>query len=404
MSPYKPPIPRLRFLYIGLFAVCFLGEAVLSPLLAQTTQTPTATPVEAPAKAFWGSIDLGAQYVSWDSNALPGGSEFLVPLTLSVIPWKDARIYGQTQFASGNYMGAESGTGTDNLTNLTDSVIGLETGFESFNLPSLLNVGINLPTGDPAWETKQTGSVIPTEFIDSDYRGRGFGLSFLYGVSLQAGSEQYGVAVGYLYSGAFNPSYGEGVPAVQLKLGDSTFLSVNRVADHGNGESDIIRLSAFYFLPTQLDGSNLLEMGPNLNASFAWKNPKAFSFEAGGQYFLPTQNAVPGTSQLATEPNNSLAPRFYFYPSYAFGDFLVSARAKYVLANGYPSSDFVNYDGGGWLLGLEPTLRLKLDSSSSLRVSAGYDYVVWDNVNTSVGQVNIDYSHWTFSTHYEVNL
>ncbi len=407
MNPFHPITLRLSFLYVGFLGLFFLGGAPLAPLCAQTTPIPSLTPEATPAKPAWGSVDLGAQYVGWDSNAVPGGSEYLVPLTLSVFPWKDARIYGQTEFASGNYTGAESGYGTDNLSNLTDSVIGFETGFQSFSLPSLVNIGINLPTGDPTWETKQTGSIIPTEFIDSDYRGRGFGLSFLYGLSFQSGSEQYGIAAGYLYSGAFNPSYGEGVPAENLKLGDSTFLSVNHVSDLGEGQSNIIRLSAFYFLPTQLNNSNLLQMGPNVNASFAWNNPKALSFEAGGQYFLPTQNVNPSTGELSLEPNNSLAPRFYFYPSYAIGDLTIAARAKYVLANGYPTTDLVNYDGGGWVLGLGPTLKLKLDSSSSLRISAGYDYVVWSNVPTniaSLGRVNLDYDHWTFGTHYEVSL
>jgi hypothetical protein len=326
-----------------------------------------------------------------------------VPLTLSVVPWKDARFYGQTQFADGNYTDSVSGTETFNLSSLTDTVVGLEAGFDSFSLPSIVNIGVNLPTGDPSWEFKQSGSIIPTEFIDSDYRGRGFGLSFLYGLSLKAGAEQYGVAAGYLYSGAFNPDYGLWTGNIPLKLGDSTFLSLNRVVDHGDGQSDILRLSAFYFLPTQAEGTDLLQMGPNVNASFAWNNPQAFSFEVGGQYFLPAQNEANGV--LVTEPDTSLAPRLYLYPSYAFGDFNLLGRVKYILANGYPQSNQL-YDGGGYLFGLQPSVKFKLDASSALCFSAGFDYVLWQNggYDVSGNRVDLAYAHWTFGTHYEVNL
>jgi hypothetical protein len=372
--------------------------------LAQTESS------QAKAPASWGSLDIGVQGAGWQSNSSSAdpddGWEVLTPLTLSANPWNGGKIFAQTEYAAGNYTDSVAGPETLSLRHFSDTVVGLEANFKSFNLPSLVSVGVNIPTGNPAWETQQTNSIVPTEFIDSDYRGRGFGTSLLYGLSLQAGGEQFGLAVGYMYAGAFNPFYGQGgSTAEQLKLGDSAFLSLNHLADHGGGQSDVIRLSAFYFLPTQVNGSNLLEMGPNLNASYGWMNPKAFSFEAGVQYFLPTKQAING--QLVSDSNGSLGTRFYLTPSYVFGDFALQARAKYILANDYPTSNILLYDGGGFLLGLEPTYQLKLDAASHLKFSAGYDFVVWENAasNSIPGdRVNLEYGHWTFGTHYEVNL
>ena len=382
--------------FLAVLALALSGR--LFTVLAQT-----ANP-----QAPWGSIDIGAKGVGWESNSPnpDNGSELLTPLTLSVIPWQGGKIYGQTEYAVGNYTDSAAGTGTEtlHLNHFSDTVLGFETNFKSFNLPSLLSVGINIPTGDSAWELQQSQSIIPVEFIDTDYRGRGFGTDLLYGISFQAGSEQYGAAAGYMYTGAFNPYYGQGgATAQQLKLGDSAFLSLNRAVDHGGGQSDIIRFSAFYFLPTSANGSKQLTMGPNLNASYGWSNPKAFSFEAGLQYFMTTQQSI--------GPNGALGTRFYFNPSYAFGDFVVSAQSKYILANSYPlmsnnSTIDPYYDGGGLLLGLEPSYRLKLDATSALKFMAGYDFVLWRNVDTDLqgGIVNLEYGHWTFETHYEVNL
>ncbi len=386
MTLYSKPFALSRS-FFGL--IIFLLILSASPSLAQTAKAQSPT---------WGALDIGLQGVGWQSNSpLPdNGSEFLTPLTFSVIPWTGGQIFAQTEFAAGSYTDSLLGTPeTLHLSHFSDTVLGFETNFKSFNLPSLLSAGINIPTGNPAWETQQTNSIVPTEFIDSDYRGRGFGVNLLYGLSFQAGSEQFGAAAGYMYTGAFSPYYGQ---TSQLKLGDSAFLSLNHISDHGAGQSDVIRLSAFYFLPTSQDNSHLLTMGPNLNASYGWSNPKAFSFEAGIQYFLKTQQV--------TGSNGSLGTRFYLTPSYAFGDLILSARGKYILANDYPTSDIANYDGGGFLVGLEPSYVFKLDAASKLLFSAGYDYVVWRNAapDQSFNRVDVDYGHWTFGTHYEVNL
>ncbi len=108
---------------------------------------------------------------------------------------------------------------------------------------------------------------------------------------------------------------------------------------------------------------------------------------------------------MQQEPYNSLAPRFYASPSYAIGDFTLAGRVKYILANGYPMGN-VFYDGGGTLMGLEPYLKVPLDPGSSLKISAAFDYVIASNMATdsSLDRVDVDYTHWTFGTIYEVKL
>ena len=386
-----------------------LGKSFGLSLVAAVfaVQTVSAQTAAAPIK-----LELGAQYVGWDSTYSPStpfnGSEVLVPLTLSADAFPGVKIYGQTEFAHGTYTdSANFNTETLNLTALSDTVLGFMGSFKSFSLPSIVNVGLNIPTGDPTWETKQGNSVIPTYLVDSDYRGRGWGLSAFYGLSLPAGNDQYGFAAGYLYSGAFNPFFDEGGPAEQLKLGDSVFLALNRTTDRGKGQMDIIRLSGFYFLPTQLNGSDLMELGPAANVSYAWQNPKAFSFEVGAQYFFPLQQEFGG--QLSQEPYNSFGPRLYLAPSYVWGNWTFVGGIKYVLANAYPLDNpqySALYVGGGLLLGLEPSYKVSLDKASSLRFSASFSYVDVFNgaYDASGNRADVAYGRWTLGTHYEVNF
>ncbi len=385
---------RMTCWVFALAALLVLPEKVLSD---EAPQKPNAS--------YFCRLNVGGEYESWDSNYVQpfNGREIWTPFTLSLFPWKGVQLYAQTEFGNGRYTDSLKNTQTQSLTGFTDTVAGLQMGFNAFSLPSALNIGFNLPTGDPTWETKASASNLPYDFIDSRYRGRGFGMSTLYGIALPAGQAQYGAAVGYMYSGAFNPNYGLGVPAEQLKLGDSVFLSLNRVTAHGTGQSDVIRLSAFYFLPTQANGTNLLQMGPNINASYGWQNPSAFSFEAGGQYFFTSQTLVNG--QLMAESHSSLGPRFYLTPSYSFGNLTLAARAKYVLPNGYPNTDLF-YDGGGVLLGLEPSFRVRLSHTSALKFKASFDNITAFEAgfDAAGSRTDIIYNRFTFGTDYELKL
>jgi len=357
--------------------------------------------------AFSGQLSLGVQYGGWNSDYVQpfNGWEVLAPFSLSFDLDKDFGIYAQTEFMSGSYTDSLGGTTeTVKLSNLTDSVIGTEINFKSFSLPSMLNIGVNIPTGDPTWETKQLASNIPTEFVDSRYRGRGFGVSGLYGISFPTGDAEFAAAAGYQYPGAYNPSIG--ATPEDLKLGDSIFLSLNHVQPYSSDQNEIIRLSAFYFLSTQQSGQNSFRMGPNINASYSWSNPSALSFEVGAQGYLPGQR-VDNNGNFGPEPHYSYGPRFYLSPSYAFGDFTLGGLVKYVMPNGYATSDTlyaVCYPG--FLFGLNPSYKLKLDSDSDLKFTASYDYIIAQNagVDSTGALTNVTYNYWTFGTNYEIKL
>jgi hypothetical protein len=348
---------------------------------------------------FAGLLDLGAQYQDWTTNVTSPtqGHEFLVPLTLSVDPWKDVNFYAQSEFADDQYI--DPINGTQNLSDISDTVVGGKVGFKSFSLPSFVDIGVNIPTGNQAWETETQQANIPAEFVDYRYTAKGFGLSGIYGIALPAGATQYGIGAGYYYTGALNPFSN----SFNLKLGDSVFLSVNCVTTFEANQVQAITLSGYYFLPTLEQNQDFLWMGPNFNLSYSWTNPTAFSFEAGVQYFLSAQTQVNG--QWEAEAHNSLGSRFYLDPAWAFGDFVLTGRVKYVLANGYDPSD-LSYDGGGLLLGIGPSYQFHLDSRSSLKLSASYDNITADGAGADAqgNRVNIIYNRWTAGADYEIKL
>ena len=347
-----------------------------------------------------GELSLGAQFQTWSTNvaSTTDGQYFLVPLTLSIDPVKDLDFYAQGEFAGGQT--TDPINGTQNLSDVTDTVVGGKIGFKSFSFDSFVDLGFNLPTGNQAWETQTQAASFPAEFVDYPYQGRGFGLSGIYGIALPDGSTQYGVGLGYFYSGALNPNANS---VENLKLGDSIFLSANRVTSFEAHQTQTLTLSGYYFLPTLQNSQNYLWMGPNLNLSYSWTNPAALSVEAGVQYFFPAQTAVNG--QWVAEANNSLGPRFYLDPSWAFGNFLLSGRVKWVMANDYDPSDSL-YDGGGFLLGIEPSYKFPLDRQSAVKVSASYDNITADGAGADAqgNRVNILYNRWTCGANYEIKL
>ncbi len=349
---------------------------------------------------FAGQLDLGVQYQNWSSNLSQplNGQMVLVPLTLSLDPIQDLRFYAQGEFAHSQT--TDPIDGVQNLSAVSDTVVGGEIGFKSFSFPSFLNIGVNLPTGNQAWQTQTGVADIPTEFVDSPYQGRGLGLSSLYGIALPAGNTQYGLGAGYYYTGALNPNANS---SENLKLGDSIFISANQVTSFSSRQTQTIAASAYYFLPTLEQSQNFLWMGPNFNLSYTWSNPSALSFEAGVQYFLPAQTAVNG--QWVAETHNSLGARIYLDPSWAFGDLVLAGRVKYVLANGYGTGD-ASYDGGGLVLGFEPSYKVEMDNRSAVRFSASYDNITHINagLDPNLNLVNILYNRFAVGAGYEIKL
>ena len=386
-----------------------IKKTFLNALLLLTMGTP----------AFAGQLILGGQFDAWNATNTvnPDGSpaphnfegwELWAPLSLSFNVGGGLGFYGQTEYGNGAYTDTTNGiTNTQYLNHLSDSLAGAELNFKSFNVPSVFNIGFNIPTGDPSWEQKQIASSVPTQFIASRYRGRGFGVSAMYALAFQAGGAQIGAAVGYLFSGGYNPNFGTSSPVADLNLGDSIFLSFNHVQPFSDNQSQVIRLSGLLSTNTQIDGQNVFQMGPNLNASYSWKNPMAFSFDLGVQYFLPGQRQING-GPFAAESQGSYGTRFYLTPSYVLGDFILAAQAKYILPNGYAQNDPSNlYNGGGYLLGVEPSYRLNLDEVSALKFTAGFDFINAQNLGLTLGgsgRADIFYNNWTFGTSYEIKL
>ncbi len=378
------------------FALALFAVAVMTSIAFAQTEGFSSAPVSRVQLA------LGVQGDGWNSNLTQPdhGWEIWTPITLALEPWDGLKIYGQSEYGQGQYTDSLAGTETQTLDGISDTVAGLEGDLKFFNLPSVFKLDFNLPTGNSGWETRQTASIIPTEFIDTNYRGRGFGMSAFYGLSFPSGSEEYALAAGYLYSGSFNPLYGQGVPSDTLQLGDSLFLAFDRLVDEGAGRCDVFRISAFYFLPSWEYGQEQFQMGPNLNASYTWSDPKALSMELGGQYFF-NQMTVP--DQVTSF--GSFGPRFYMVFCYTLGDLTLAGRAKYILPNG-ESPNSALFDGGGLLYGLEPSLRVPLDTRSSLKFTLALDTVdaFGEGLDSAGNREDVQYLYGALGTTYEVNL
>ncbi len=248
------------------------------------------------------------------------GTEFWFPYSISFNLGPDFNVYGQGEYGIGSYTPSNDGSETTNLSNFSDTLVGSEVRFKSFGLPALLNVGVYIPTGDSTWEGKQSTSDIPLEFMGSRYTGEGFGVNALLGLSFPSGTGEFGAAAGY----SNMESYSSDLPGITpgpYKPGDAMFLALNHVQPHPGNQSEIIRLTGFAYLQTQVDSQNYLQLGPSLALAYSWLDPRGLSFEVGGQYYLKMDRADPTTGTLAPEANEFLAPRLYLNPSYAFGDF-----------------------------------------------------------------------------------
>jgi hypothetical protein len=294
--------------------------------------------------------------------------------------------------------------GTYTLSNLSDTVLGGELTFKTFSLKSIFNAAVNFPTGDTTWNTKEQSSIPPTQFIDSRYSGRGWGASGFYGISLPDGRGEFSAGVGYLYSGAFNPSYGNVTTVNSLSLGSAVFLALNRVMPFKNDENEIIRFSVYQSFPSVENGQNYYQLGTNFNGSYNWSNPKALSFEVGAQYYLPSAWAT-NDGPLVTESLNSNGPRVYADSTYVFDDFSITGQVKYIFQNNYTPGN-AYYNGGGFLAGVGPAYRLKTGEDSALKFSAELDDVYANNygVDANGNLTNVNFLFWTLTTGYEMKL
>jgi hypothetical protein len=361
-----------------------------------------------------GQANLGVQYDGWNAaTTLPfNGSEIFIPFSISYGVDPHWYLSGQTSFASGSYTDSLAGTETLDLTALTQSVVTSDYYFTDFGVNNMFEVSLTMPTGDPSWETEEVASNIPTIFINTRYQSEGWGLSGLYAISFPAGKNlEYGLSAGYSYTGPYDPGYGD-LTGVQLKMGDSMFLALNRVESFAANQSGTFRFSAMAFLPTTENGQNDFQLGPNLTASYTYYDPQGISWSLGAllysfaqRYFYnPGGYNIPPAVVYGQEPYGSLGQRFYFSPSYIWGNLTLSGLIQYVTADGYPINDYSGlYNGGGFVFGLTPTYLLNLDAVSALSFNGGYDFIIAHDGSAGFTQ-DVDYNYWTLGATYQVKI
>ncbi len=362
---------------------------------------------------YQGMITFGPDYSGWNALNSIGpysGFDLLAPLNVCYAPNPNWNLYGQTAFAAGKYTDSLAGTETLDLSNLTATSLGSQLCFKTFGVSSMAELDLTIPTGDPAWETKEIPSSVPMIFINSRYQDEGWGIGGLYALSFPSGKDvKFGVSLGYNYSGPYNPD--SGFPQDSpFKIGDCFFLALNRIESFPNHQSSTFRFSAMAYEPTLENGLTDFQLGPNFTASYSFYNPAGFSWEIGGMvYTLAQRYYLSGSSVVyGFEPYGSSGEQLNASPSYTFGNFSIGGQVKYVWANGYPLWDSSGlYDGGGWMFGLNPSYFVPLDKGSALNFSGGFDYVIAHNAAYDPAldiPVDLRYRFWTLNALYEFKI
>jgi hypothetical protein len=363
---------------------------------------------------YQGLVTFGPLYSGWNAvNTIGpyGGFDLLTPLNVSYAPNSKWNLYGQTAFADGQYTDSLYQTETQYLYALTQTVLGSQLCFTSFGLPSMAELDLTIPTGDPTWETKEIAASVPIIFINSRYADEGWGVSGLYALTFpDTKSVTFGAAAGYTYAGPYYPDYGA-LLDTQFKIGDSYFLAFNRVESFPGQKSSTFRFAAMAFQPTLENGLTDFQLGPNFTASYSFYDPAGFSWGVGGLIYTLAQRYYPNSSGLTVygfEPYGSSGQQFYVTPSYAFGNFTLGGMAKFVTADGYPLWDASGlYDGGGWLFALNPAYFVPLDKGSALNFSGGVDYILAHNAAYdpyTAQPVDVRYWFWTLTALYEFKI
>ena len=368
-----------------------------------------ATALEAQADPR-GQASLGEQYHGWAADTvLPfNGSEFLSPFFVTYAANPNWWLSGSTAFATGSYTDSVAGKETQDLTALTASTVTSDYYFKAFGLTNLFEASLTLPTGDPAWESKQVAASIPTLFLNSRYFSEGWNVSALYGLSFPTtgGNVEWGASLGYSYAGPYDPNFGY-MAGVQLKMGDSLFLAVNRTEAFAGNKSSALRVTAMAFRPTQMNGLNDFQLGTNVGLSYNFYDPAGFSWGFSAQaYNLADRYYYNSLGQVVygQEIYGSSGFRFALTPSYSWGNFTLGAQFQAVFVNGYPPQDYSGlYNGGGYVLGLAPSYLLGLDANSDLRLNGGYDFIIARNASQDF-DADVNYHHWTLGASYEIKI
>ncbi len=332
--------------------------------------TPTEQPTAAPVTI--GTLTLGSYFGLWSVNyADPtNGAEILFPVSASVNLASDIALTASTNYLVGYYQ-YQAGDTLD-LNSFSDTTVAVQYGFKTLDLDTVLSETVNIPTGEPSWTSQSSGSDLPIFLVDPRYSAAALSFNTLYAISIPVDSSKWGLGMGYVLNTDYNSNGGWAVDAVDVRPGDSLYFSMNRVTPTGSNQSDVFQASVYFSFVTTESGIPFTCPGPNINFSYAWNNPTAFSFELGSQFYLPGQTAVNGV--LAPDPTYSSGPRLYLKPSYVIDNLTLAGQVKYVLPNGYDASD-LNYVEGGLLLSVGPNYNLKLDGQAFLTLTASYNFV-----------------------------
>ncbi len=348
-----------------------------------------------------GSFGFGENYQTWSSDfdRRFSGWECWTPLSLGLRFSPAFDLYSRSQYGTGQYtsqLGALPET--EILTHFSDTKLGGDLNFRAFGADSLVSLECNLPTGDKQWETLQVAGNLPTDFVDTRYEGRAFGMSGMYAMALPWGKSRLGLAAGYQVEGAYQPDPGL---SGDLKAGDAFFVAGNRVHPLGHGKNETFRASFLVYRPTRQDGNDVFQLGPNLNLSYSRGGTKGFSYEAGSNIYTKARRNEGGA--LVTEGHASLGQRFYVQPSYRYRKMKIDGSVKWVTANGYPEGES-GCDGGGWLFGISPSLRIPMGRKSAWVLSTSYDHILLPHggVDASGALVAGAYNRFTFGSSWEV--
>jgi len=349
-------------------------EATAVP--ADASSTPAdATPTPAATPATIGTLTLGSYLGLWSVNyALPtNGTEIMFPMSASVNVSSDVVISGSTNYLMGfyQYLGAD----TLSLGNFSDSSLSAQFGFKTMDLDTIVSETFNVPTGNPSWSAQSASSDLPSALVDARYSAANFSFSTVYGISVPVDAAKCSLGVGYVFNANYNSNAGLPLDPVDVQPGNSLFFNLNRVSPTGDGQSDTFQTSVYFSFVTTENSVAFTCPGPNINFSYAWSNPTAFSFELGSQFYLPGQTAVDGV--LQADPTYSSGPRLYLKPSYVIDNLTLAGQVKYLLPNGYDPSS-LDYVQGGLLLSFGPSYSLKVDNQPFLTLTASYSFV--DNI------------------------
>lgn len=322
------------------------------------------------------SLDLGTEYHTWSSNFLAKGYETALPLSFLFQDRKGRiQVSASTGFVQGHY--ATKSLGVNGTTfdgnRMTDSKVGLGLSLPLGSWESALALQANLPTGDPQWERLEGNAYVPNLFETSRYQGRGFGLNGLIGLGKDVGGHWVAMlSGGYLYSATVD----EGLDWGKIKPGSYAVFG-GSIGKRVEGFS--VRLKAMEYLAqdTTAGDSSIYRAPSNTVLGFHLESGRSVRFLLDATYALYGKAKLLNIDGgLSGETKKSFGNRLSLHPAmeYAWGPKVwlgTGFSIKWADANGYQNIDAL-YNGGGSLIGVDQSLRLKMGAKVSTKYTLSY--------------------------------